>query len=387
MSNSNLRSPKGDGSARRTAPAGKPVKKRLKKKKRTEALIALGITALLIVGIVLGGIHFINSFLEDKLGLLNIQTDTRETEEVFATAPLTEIEVPETVEEDLHGQLNEANLPLICDTKDVKNILLLATDARGNEAGLSDSMILMSINQKTKKIVLCSFMRDLLVKIPMDPPSSVAGNWDKLTHAHAYGGPQLTMATLKENYNIQVDYYAKINFYSFVELVDAMGGLDMELTTDEIWFINSFMYDEEMVKIFSYYPKKQVENRAGVHRLNGLQALCHARNRQIGSDFARTQRQRLILAQMAKQAKNLPLAQLNNLLDTALPMITTNMPAEMLKGMAWDGIGYLQYEFVSTRLPLDGTFTEVRYNIVPDLEKNCTDLYEKIYGEPALKAQ
>ncbi|MBR3837047.1 MAG: LCP family protein [Clostridia bacterium] len=387
MPNPNMSPQKGAGSAHRTASAGKPVKKNLRKKKRIGALVALGITAFLIIAVVLVGIHLVNSFVDEKLGLLNIQTDTHETEEVFATAPLTEIEVPETVEEDIHGQLNEANLPLICDTKDVKNILLLATDARWNEAGLSDSMILVSINQKTKKIVLCSFMRDLLVKIPQEPHSSAAGNWEKLTHAHAYGGPHLTMATLKENYNIQVDYYAKINFYSFVELVDAMGGLDMELTADEIWFINDFMYDEEMVQIFSYYPKKQVENRAGLHKLDGLQALCHARNRRIGSDWARTQRQRLIIAQMAKQAKELPLAQLNNLLDTALPMITTNMPAELLKGMVWDSIGYFQYEFVNTRMPLDGTFTEVRYNIVPDLEKNCTDLYEKIYGEPAPKAQ
>ena len=97
MPNSNLRPQKGEGSAHRTVSAGKPVKKNLKKKKRIRALISLGVTALLIVGVVVLGIHLINSFVDDKVGLLNIQTETRETEEVFATAPLTEIEVPETV--------------------------------------------------------------------------------------------------------------------------------------------------------------------------------------------------------------------------------------------------------------------------------------------------
>ncbi len=360
----------------------KPVRGTKTSKKNQKRWIVFASSLLAVASLVLALFLWIDSFLEAKFGLINIQTDTNETYEAFATEPLTEIDMPETVLQDFHGTLNEQSLPLICDTKDVQNILLLATDSRYNdEAGLTDSMMLLSINKKTDQIVLCSFLRDLFVKIPEDADTKFAGKFDKLTHVHAYGGPQLTMATLKENFNVDVQFYAKVNFNSFVKAVDALGGLDMELSKAEVWWINEFLAAEEIQEIFPSYSKKGLPYKDGVQHINGLQALGHARNRRVGSDWARTERQRNLISQMVTQAKGLSLPQINALLEELLPLVTTNMSTSMLKELAWNSLSYFNYDLVGTRVPLAGTYTEVNYNIIPDAEVNMNDLYEKIYGE------
>jgi anionic cell wall polymer biosynthesis LytR-Cps2A-Psr (LCP) family protein len=125
----------------------------------------------------------------------------------------------------------------------------------------------------------------------------------------------------------------------------------------------------------------------GTYRLSGLQCLGHARNRYFGSDWARTQRQRNLISQMVIQSRGLSLSQLDGLLDQTLPLITTNIPKSRLKEFVGNAFSYLKYEIESTRVPLNGMYTEVNYNIIPDAEANCNDLYEKIYGEPAPTAE
>ena len=178
------------------------TKKELQKKKRDPRRILLIVAASLLV-LFLIGFAIYHAVLDYYLGKLNIVT--KEEGLQYVTQVNTEDVLETTVEEiaDLHGQMNQKNIPLICDTKDVKNVLLMATDSRKGEAGLSDTMILCSINAKTKKIVLCSFMRDTYAYYPQTPKSSLSGKYAKLNCAHAYGGPDLTMAVFKENYNIE----------------------------------------------------------------------------------------------------------------------------------------------------------------------------------------
>ena len=195
------------------------------------------------------------------------------------------------------------------------------------------------------------------------------------------------MAVLKETFNIEVSQYAKINFSAFRNIVDAMGGLDMQLSVAEAHAINSILSEtmqEPANKVLKVTSRDMLQVKgAGVYHLTGVQALSHARNRRVGSDYARTQRQRDLIQAMAKKAKSLSLSQLNNLLDTVLPLITTNMPKETMKEMVGDLPSYLTYDIQSTRVPADGMFTEKNYNLIPDLERNCFALYELIYGEKA----
>ncbi len=352
------------------------------KKKRTGAVIAVILACAAVIGLVAFGIY--HAVLDYYLGKINIVT---EEELIFVTEPIGTVDQGDIdFEYDDYVQSGESDLPFIRNTKKVTNILLIASDARGNEAGLSDSLILLSINSETKKIVMCSFLRDIWAKFPQDPPSPVAGGYDKLTHAHSYGGPALTIAVLKETFNIEVQHYAKVGFNSFIDLVNLMGGLDLYLTADEAVYINEAMINPEYIALFPNEALTSLEVREGSHHLNGVQVLAHARNRTLGSDWARTERQRTIISAMMSKAKNLSLSQINNLLETALPLVTTNMPKSFLKDLAGNALSFLGYDIVSTRIPLNGTYTEESYNIIPDLKVNCNDLYEKIYGE-AWKAQ
>lgn len=365
---------------------------RRKERLTKTVLIFLSVLAVLALVVAIGYNWAVDHYI-DKVNIV-----TKETELVFETEMIvdteettrqeTETETFEIEELEHNGELNADNIPLICDTKYVKNILILAVDSRGSgTAGRSDTMILASVNSKTNKVVLCSFMRDILAKYPMTPKSPVAGKYDRLNHAHAYGGPELTMAVLKETFNIEVNYYVKVNFSAFCEIVDAMGGLDMELTSAEAKTINRIL--NALITVDKAANKQLKVTRAdflksteaGVHHLTGVQALSHARNRVNGSDYARTQRQRDVIQAMAKKATTLSLPQLNKLLNTVLPKITTNMPKEVLKEMVGNVPSYLTYEILSTRIPGNGMFKESNYKLIPDLKKNCDMLYELVYGE------
>lgn len=369
------------------APAKRRTKdKRQKSKKKTWIIIGVSALSLILV-LLIAGIIICNVMVDHYLEEINVVT--KETDLVFDTEAITFDDGSTSVVEDPdhNGELNADNLPLICNTKHVKNYLLLAVDSRGKEAGLSDSMILLSVNTKTGKIVLCSFMRDILAKYPAKPENPVAGKYDKLNHSHSYGGPELTMAVLKETFNIEVSQYAKINFSAFRNIVDAMGGLDMYLSSAEVSAINSILSEtmqdpaNQSLKVTS---RDMLQNKgSGTYHLSGVQALSHARNRRVGSDYARTQRQRDLIQTMAKKATTLSLTQLDNLLTTVLPLITTNIPKDVMKDIIGDIPSYLTYDIQSTRVPGDGMFTEKNYNLIPDLEKNCFALYELIYGEKA----
>jgi len=108
-----------------------------------------------------------------------------------------------------------------------------------------------------------------------------------------------------------------------------------------------------------------------------------ARNRDIGADYARTDRQRQIIDTLIKKASSLSLTELNSAVTTILPMVTTNMPKAMVTGLIKSAPTMLGYDVESLRLPQPGMYTEESYNFILDLPKNCAVLYEKIYGEPA----
>ncbi len=364
-------------------PMGKKRPKSPQEKKKIlikVALIALAVIAALVLAIV--AIYHIA--VDYYLGKINYET--KETGLVFETEIIenTVITQEETVTEPEKPTSEDSQLPNICDSEDITNILLLASDSRGSHAGLSDTMILVSINEKTKKIVLCSFLRDILATFPETPASPVAGKQAKLNSAHAYGGATLTMAVLKETFNIDVKYYAKVSVYDFTKIIDAMGGLDVPLTSDEVGVINYFLsYETTMNEIIGTTEADQIKNIGdGVYHLNGKQVLAHARNRNIGSDWGRTQRQRQVIELAIAKVGTLSLTQIMNLFEQVLPLVTTNMPKQMLKEMVGDALSYVRYDRVSTRIPENGTYSEENYNIIVYPE-NIFRLYEEIYGYAA----
>lgn len=262
----------------------------------------------------------------------------------------------------------------------VENILLIGTDERetGSWNGNSDSVILISINNKTKKIIMTSFMRDLYVYIPG------VDKCDKLNASHAYGGSELLCATVSGNFKVHVDQYFRVDFYGLMDIIDAAGGIDMELIPEELPVANQYIYD--MCGYTGEDPNNYYINQSGMVHLNGMQAVAYARIRYVGNaDFERTNRQRKILNALADNCKSMSMSELTSFADKALPNITTNMDSEKIWDLVSNAFKYLNYEIVSARVPFDDTSTGTYINgvsvLLPDYKKNVELLIDTIYGE------
>lgn len=231
----------------------------------------------------------------------------------------------------------------------ILNILLFGADQYGNE-GNSDTMILMSIDNRHEKIKLTSFLRDTLVYVP--------GFYNtKLTHAYSFGGAELSIQTIEANFGIKIDRYAVVNFETFKDIVDIMDGVDIELTYDEIAYINAQVaqnYQDD------YLPWDTEE---GIVHLNGQQALWHARNRggfvngeyfYMGDDWGRVQRQRAFLdAVMNKLRSTANLTDIIQIVNAVGPNITTNLKNSEITTLVSGAITYLDYEMEELSMPED----------------------------------
>lgn len=271
-------------------------------------------------------------------------------------------------------QSNSTEIPY---NNNVFNILLIGTDDRETVQGSrSDAMILCSINKETKSITLTSFMRDCYVEIPNH------GN-NRLNAAYAFGGTQLLIDTIEQNFKIEIDRYAKVDFFAFMDIVDAVGGVDIDLSEDEIRVLN--LYLGEVNEILNEQGTDSISGPAGVYHLNGKQALAYSRNRYTGnSDFSRTQRQRNVLNAIKESVKDCSIIELNNLLNTILPYITTDLTEGECLSLLLDAPSYLSNDMASNRIPYDGAYSGVTINKMAvlslDFKENISNLYKDIYG-------
>ncbi len=231
----------------------------------------------------------------------------------------------------------------------VKNILLIGVDDRaaGQQTGNSDTMILLSINSKTNQIFMTSFMRDMYVYVPN------ADKYDKLNYAHAYGGSNLLCETITGNFKVKVDQYVRVDFYSLMDIIDAVGGIDMELSADEVAVANK-TYIYYMCQDMGLDPSGYYIQGSGMLHLSGMQAVAYARIRYVGNaDYERTNRQRKVLAAIAENCKSMSVSELNKFANAALPKISTNMDNDDIWDLITDAPSLLKDELVSQRMPYD----------------------------------
>ena len=180
----------------------------------------------------------------------------------------------------------------------VTSVLVIGTDGRTeDDKGRSDSMILVSINKKTKKITMTSFMRDCCVDIP-------GYGEDKLNAAYAYGGTELLMDTIEKNFRVKIDDYILINFNTFAEVIDAANGIDIELSDEEAQEVNNILISEVNELMGDERESDLLEHGGKLH-LSGKQALSYSRIRKVGnSDFERTSRQRRVMSELISKARS-----------------------------------------------------------------------------------
>ncbi len=261
----------------------------------------------------------------------------------------------------------------------VINVLLIGNDSRlAGDDGRSDAMILVSISDKTKTITMTSFLRDMYVEIP-------GHDGNRLNAAYAYGGAELLMETIELNFGVPIHRYALVNFQAFANLVDAVGGIDLELTNDEVNWINAYLMEYNQLEGKDLATDFLDPSLSGNLHLNGPQALAFTRNRYIGTDFGRTERQRKVLSAVIKKLPGTVLTNGGELADGLFPNLTTNLKQGECFNLSLNAWKFLGYEMVQQCVPLEGTYSnaDIRGMAVlqVDFDTNKQFLKSTLYGE------
>lgn len=341
---------RGENSEKRRERMGQNMGGRKRKKKSSRLkknLITLGV----IVAILFGGFYALSYSIVSKTNYEKLETD---------------YERPSDVEK----------------VRGVKNILLIGTDARSSEEdGRSDSMIILSINSKKKRIVMTSILRDSYVEIP-------GHGSNRINAAYSYGQEALLIQTIEQNFKIPIDSYAKVDFFSFIDIVDAVGGVEIDVSDEEMKWINAYL--NETNELLGKEFGDGYLTQSGRITLTGKQALSYARIRYIGTDFQRTERQREILSAVADKVKTNP-SSVSKLMSTVLPKITTNIPDSELSIMGMKAPLYVGYDVEQIHLPADGTWSNATINKMSvlqlDFEKNIQYFKDVVYGDGVEESQ
>ena len=324
------------------------------------------------------------------------------SDEIYDELSEMDAEIDDTIDRGVL-ELNK-NLP-----DHVVNILLVGIDTRSTdltEGGQhGDVQIILSINKDNGSVKLTSIMRDLYVTIPGYKSKN------RINVAYQYGqsnqklngsGGQLAMRTINKNFQMNIEYFATINFYGLASIIDSLGGIDIEMTKEEASAVNSYLhknppaYDNQGAD----YTRVDLEKVDGVQHLDGVQAVMYARTRKVaggGNDYERTERQRKLLELLLQKVmQNMSVPVLMELIDSTLPYVTTNMSASDMFTLA---VGLLQSGLMERarsgeplmeqfRIPMDGTakYSTVNGSSVIEfhssgLKKNTEALHEFIYGE------
>lgn len=271
--------------------------------------------------------------------------------------------------------------------KNVVNILLLGTDERTryfNDNARSDTMMVVSVNKQANTIKLVSIERATGVPIL---EGQYKGQYDWLTHCFRYGGESLIIKEIQSCFLLDLQGYIRTNIYSFIKLIDAVGGVDVELSPAEVDYINNwynYEYARYHVDEMGIRTKLQWVN-VGWNHLMGPTAMLYARCRQIDNDFGRMSRQRIVIESAFSQIKNLSIPELNNLLNTMLPLVQSNLTKSQMAGLMLEVPSFKNASFDTMVLPEKGTYgrmtgMEGRSLFAPDFEKNVADLKEFLYS-------
>lgn len=252
------------------------------------------------------------------------------------------------------------------------NIVFFGLDG-GNKNGYSrsDSIMVVSIDEKRNKLKVTSLMRDMYVPIP-------GKGSNKINAAYASGGPSLAIKTINTNFGLNIKDYVTIDFAGLEKLIDMLGGIEVKLSKAEADTINR---EEEQ--------NNSLQGSTGLlasgnQKLNGSQAVKYCRIRYVGhADFERTERQRRVLNELLKKLKEIGVTKLPETISAMLPYVKTSLsPGEIVK-LGIKGIGLKTNNIVQYRLPVDGTYKSQYIGkmavLVPDIEANKKKIYDFIY--------
>lgn len=309
-------------------------------------------------------------------------------------------------ESPVDADVDVSNLEINPDLPDhVVNILLMGVDNRSVklETGRADANIICSINKETGAITLTSIARDTAVEIPGYK------NRNRVNVAFKFGskngdiakGAELAMKTINRNFQMNISRYVVVNIHGLADIIEALGGVDLELTRAEASAINYELFDKEPMD--SNEGRQRLELRDGVQHLDGMQAVTYGRIRNLKgqNDINRNGRQRALLETLLKQVMaDMDLMKLMNLIETALPYGATNLTLEEMVSLGLSVLGGEAMQNLSSGgevlaqfgIPMEKQYGYRKFGDVSlvyisqkRMNTTLTALHELIYGESYVK--
>ncbi len=334
-----------------TAKTNGPKKKKRKKKQPLAARILLGFVAIILL-IVGGGYLYLNYVVGNFNGI--------------------------KLNKDKLGITSDAELSKYAHYSDIVNIALFGVDSTDASAtGRSDATMVATLDPVHNKLKITSFMRDSYVSI-------ADYGMDKLNHAYAYGGAELAINTLNQNFGLNVEKFAAVDFSTLPVIIDSLGGLDLEITAEETEYINFYINElndlNGTASANIYTP--------GIQHVDGTQALAYSRIRYTaGGDYERTHRQRIVLNALFEKALALPATQYLSTINQLSPYVQTNLTTNDILAlgtkMATMGLNGVTLE--QERFPLDsyseGTNIDGIYYLSFDAETTKEQVKEYIFND------
>lgn len=370
------------------------LEEKLQKRRRRKIIrriLKILLVILCIVFIVIGVIMLyyydvLNSLIYDNLQNkpdISIEIATPTDIATPDDSPSSQVSSTESTSSAISDWTVEISDTKLLDDPMVLNIMLFGSDTRyAGNTGNSDTMILLSVDNRHQKIKFTSFMRDTWINIPGYGPN-------KMNASYSYGGPSLAIETIERNYGIKIDRYAVVDFSSFIEIIDTLGGIDIELTDFEIDYINMQLYDNRQSD-----TRYTLKDSAGIVHLNGRQALWHARNRDSEmSDFDRTSRQRQVINTVMDQFSNASISTILDAVSKVGPLITTNLKKSEITTLVANSLTYLKYSREEYTLPdiyggnifIDNSYPtpygDLSVLLIPDWKQARRDLASFIFED------
>ncbi|MPM03015.1 Transcriptional regulator LytR [bioreactor metagenome] len=247
-------------------------------------------------------------------------------------------------------KLNKDNLGIVEDefkqydnVNKIKNIALFGIDATDGETGRSDSIMVATLDPVHNKLKVTSIMRDSYVSID-------GHGQDKINHAYAFGGPELSIKTLNENFGLNIEDFISVNFSSLPKIINILGGIDLQITDEELEYINGYIDD---INAKDGTNSSHI-GYSGVQHVDGTQALAYSRIRYTsGGDYERTQRHRTVLDALFNKLTSTPVSSYNSLLNEVLPYVQTNLNATDILSLGTKVLG-IGNNLEQDRFPRDG---------------------------------
>ena len=290
---------------------------------------------------------------------LNIMLNKKLDKINYVTLPKEDVYVDEQIADDL---------------TEYRNIALLGIDAREDTFDVgnrSDCIMIISINESTGDVKIASVYRDTYLDIN-------GHGLDKVNHAYSFGGPALSISTLNKNLDLDITEFVAINFDTVRAAVDSVGGVSVTLDSQEIKYINGYI--NALNGQFETSSKNITT--PGTYNLDGVQALAYSRIRYTdGGDYKRTERMRDVLMLTFNKAKSMGVGELNDLADTILPHISTNISKKEIKDIIPKVTSYKVINNFGWPYTTKGYTGAAWYGVPVDLETNVKELHQELFGQ------